>query len=440
MSGPCTLGFACPSGMVCDRASGQCVAISGPCTTDVECTPPATVCESRQCIPGCGQAGGLQCVGAMTCDANSGRCLGDQPCIGDVYEENDTFETAHALGPGALSGLTLCPGDDDYYAITLSPGRTLTATLTVAADSAEGAIDLELYDSMENWLAGASPSALETLSYRSLTGGTYTVRAHLAEDTGSALGASYALDLEIAGSDCRDDIFEDNDIPGVSFPLPPDFLTNLYACPADDDYYSFSLQGGAPIGVTVSADPAEGTMGLELSDFFGLPVATGVSAHPGELSLTYTPPLGDLYYVRVWLASDAGSRPGNAYSMTVNLGTTMSSCTDAFEENDTPSSAHSAPFGRTANLTVCDLDDDYYSVSLAFGQTITVSAAFTHAEGDIDMALLDAFGNIVAISESALDGESFIFNAVSAGTYTIRVYLWADLGLSTGNTYELTVN
>ena len=79
-SGQCVPGCGVPGGLscgpdeVCDTTTGRCVVVAGPCVQDSECAPPMTVCESGQCVPGCSQPGGIQCGPGEICDVTVGRC------------------------------------------------------------------------------------------------------------------------------------------------------------------------------------------------------------------------------------------------------------------------------------------------------------------------------------------------------------------------------
>src|SRR5262245_5083145 len=50
--------IVCGLGELCDTGSGRCVNGQSTCTTDAQCTPPATICEANTCIPSCTQIGG----------------------------------------------------------------------------------------------------------------------------------------------------------------------------------------------------------------------------------------------------------------------------------------------------------------------------------------------------------------------------------------------
>ncbi len=74
----------CGLGTVCNTTNGRCEAGNVTCQDDNECSPPNTVCESGQCIPGCGQVGGLQCTGGATCNPGTGRCETSNTCTDDT--------------------------------------------------------------------------------------------------------------------------------------------------------------------------------------------------------------------------------------------------------------------------------------------------------------------------------------------------------------------
>ena len=69
------------------------------------------------------------------------------PCLPDAFEPNDVpgaaGELAPALQPPGASGLSLCVGDTDWFAVVATAGTTLTIKANFA--HAEGDLDLRLY-------------------------------------------------------------------------------------------------------------------------------------------------------------------------------------------------------------------------------------------------------------------------------------------------------
>jgi hypothetical protein len=53
------------------------------------------------------------------------------------------------------------------------------------------------------------------------------------------------------------------------------------------------------------------------------------------------------------------------------------------------------------------LDDDWYQITVSEGdENLVVNLTFTNADGDIDLALYDEFGNLFAVSGSTTDCPS----------------------------------
>lgn len=111
-------GLTCAGGTICDPSTGRCVNPNPGCSTDAQCGPPARVCETGQCVPGCGQSGGVQCSGATTCDTTSGRCVPIQMtgCTTDaqcgapvgVCEAGQCVPGCGEIGGLTCSGNTVC--------------------------------------------------------------------------------------------------------------------------------------------------------------------------------------------------------------------------------------------------------------------------------------------------------------------------------------------
>jgi hypothetical protein len=494
LEGACSLGCAQPGGMlcedgaVCDTARGRCVTIEGPCATDPDCTPPMTVCESGQCIPGCGQVGGVQCPGGQecnpstgrcraggpvclsdddcnapqtvcnlfsgtcepgcvsagctapeTCDTATGHCQGGATCAADRFEPNDARSAPAQINGGAQAGLTLCPGDDDYFSVSLGQGDSVTVTLSFV--HGEGNLDLELYSPSGQVVASArGTTGTETFSYSAAAPGIHVVRVMMTRDTGPNPGNTYTLDIRAQVAPCPDDRYEENDTDQASAFISPGNQANLNVCVGDDDFYDVLLQGGDTLTVDLAFSHAEGDVDVQILGLLGIPLANGASSTDNE-SVSYTARSVGLFTIRVTLAADSGNMPGNPYAMNVTVTRTPAAmCTaDGLEENDSAGAARSLTPGNQSNLSVCTGDDDFYAYTLAAGDDVTVNVSFSDAEGDIDVDLLNPAGTSVAAGSSSTDNESFAYTAAAAGRYVLRVYLYADGGANPGNTYALNV-
>lgn len=93
---------------------------------------------------------------------------------------------------------------------------------------------------------------------------------------------------------------------------------------------------------------------------------------------------------------------------------------DAHEDNDTRATATPLTAGIALDGVTCD--DDWFSLPVKVGETVTADATFSHAGGDVDIALYDPAGTFVASSTSVTDNESVSHFATTTGTYAVRVY------------------
>ena len=122
------------------------------------------------------------------------------------------------------------------------------------------------------------------------------------------------------------------------------------------------------------------------------------------------------------VASDTALEATSTPYCTLSGGSTPTSCSDAFEPNDTRAAA--ATVSGTHALEICAGDEDWFKVSG------TVTITFSHAAGDLDLTAYDANGAQVASSASTANTESV---TVPAGGF-VRVYGYQG---ATGS-YQLT--
>ena len=94
------------------------------------------------------------------------------PCstlVADAFEENDDCATALLLGDGTYTGLTIFESDNDYFAVGVDPGATITADIFFSDVVAD--VDLYLWD-----------PAVECDTNVAGTGGAYLVRGFSVDD------------------------------------------------------------------------------------------------------------------------------------------------------------------------------------------------------------------------------------------------------------------
>ena len=366
--------------------------------------------------------------------------LGGDPseCRDDGFEDNDTRATAAVVLGGTLSGTVVCPGDADYYAIDLSAGDEIDVYATFSG--AAGDVDVLLYNS-DGTVVGRSVSVSddESINYVATRSGRYVVHVYLLGDD-EVPGNTYELDLDVtsAGPGCDTDRFENNDTFETAIDFEAGSYTDLIVCDDDDDFYGFDLGAGDVISIDVDFDFLDGNINIDLRNAAGDIVAESTNLFTSSEAIEYTAPASGRYTLNVRLAFDLGDSA--QYDLDVAIESATPTCPDdGLEDNDTFDDARPIG-GSTDALRVCEGDDDYYSVTLGAGDTLTVATDFSTSEGDIDLRLLNGEGAVVASSVSVTDDESLTYVAETAGTYVIRVSLWRDSGSDPGNGYGIDID
>jgi len=179
------LCIAHPDGSFCGAACEDDSACDDGSICSVEPVDSVDGAAARQCIP------------------NSGSCRGggSGSCTDDDNEPNDEPDNPTAFEvPGTLNGQTLCPGNDDWFEITVSDAAIVSATLAgdnppdmdLALTTSEGVL-IQSSIGLDSDESLASPTCLDPGNYRlrvytgnSTPGGDYSVGYSL--DTDSCTG------------------------------------------------------------------------------------------------------------------------------------------------------------------------------------------------------------------------------------------------------------
>ncbi len=97
----------------------------------------------------------------------------DDPCRDDDYEDNDFLSQAVPVSAGTLTGLRFCLYDKDFFAIDLTEGETLTASITATAGYTDDTKRVAILHP-SGWDASVMTSASPTVS-----------ASHMATETGT---------------------------------------------------------------------------------------------------------------------------------------------------------------------------------------------------------------------------------------------------------------
>lgn len=247
--------------------------------------------------------------------------------------------------------------------------------------------------------------------------------------------ATPADDDDATPPPCDDDLLEPNDSQSNPTALEGD-PGELVSCPLDEDWFVVDVAVGGGVSIDATYDVNEGQIELALFDA-GSQLLDSQAGTGGGASVAWDG-LTDGTALRVQLLDDLGDAPGTGYALTVQVTDPPLVCEpDAWEPNDALSTASAIPAGVLDGLTACPEDQDWWLVDLAVGEVIEFFVTFSHAEGDIDLALVDVGGTEVAMAATVTDDELLSHEALGTGAYALLVDLAADSGDVPGNAYGL---
>ncbi len=247
-----------------------------------------------------------------------------------------------------------------------------------------------------------------------------------------------AADDDDAVLECVPDDSEENDTSETATALSPGSLEDRTSCPDDLDWYTFEAAGADDVTIVAPHDAAEGNVDLRLLDGAGVELRTGTYVDGAETLELRTQSEGS-FFLEVFLAGDEGAVPGNTYDLELVVTPSgFDPCVeDALEENDSLATATPLTLETLVPAQACELDDDWYSFTVAEGTQILFDLQFLHAEGNLDLFLHDVDGNLVNDAASLNDNEVLNEYFNRAGTFHLRVALTTDAGTALGNAYTL---
>ncbi len=371
----------------------------------------------------------------------------------DDFENNDSSSNPTDITSGTY-GLLVCGQtsngvDDDWFRTLLQPGETLNVRLDFIHSS--GNIDLFFYTDGSFSLPLARSQTINDFEELSYTAQREQYIYYRVNTYSTVPANAYDMTVSVTPAPaCADDDSEENDTAATAAVMDsPGFLDRRAKCEDDEDWYSFQVTenqqaevyanffGDADVDLFVYSDVAATDL-----------VGSGVTTNARNESVVFTAPddsgttAGDAqtvytYYVRV----DTKSRARTSYdllvyrdldgngSFGVGEGNPDRSCPDRYENNDTRATAYTLAAGLYDDLRLCwrggsGNDADYYSVYVPNDATLSVDLNFTHADGNLQLAILRSNGTQAANSLSSDDNESAsVLNDTGTGTtYIVHVY------------------
>jgi hypothetical protein len=352
----------------------------------------------------------------------------------DLYEENDTWETAYPIGANTpISGIEGLGRayDEDWYKIDVT-AEDMRIYINSTLTHSNGNINIELYapDGTTKLAFSTSLTDDENIDCIVEAPGTYYIKVYAF----TYIGNTYDL---IWSGDERppDDNYEENDTWDTAFSLDKNTLLTSTNGPGrvyDDDWYSINVTSDASAFIiNTTFTHTNSNIDIELYSTDGTTLLQRASSSNDNELMAYNASSPGTYYVRVY----SNRLNGNSY----NLIWRSVGAEDAYEENDTWGTAYALSkdtlLSSIDGFGVSD-DEDWYSINVtAENMRIIIDCYFFNDLGDVDIVLFDTDGTTrLAYSLSTNDNEFINYRVSSIGTYFIRVRPYT---LSPPNLYDL---
>ncbi len=353
---------------------------------------------------------------------------GNQQCENDPFEPNDGVGAATALEEGSYADCKICPEDEDWYAVQLPAGHWLGAGIFYTRANGQLEIDLFAADGSTLLQSGVQDGDMAAL-FSDVAG---QQRSLLLRVRGAA-GVENTYDLVLIS--CRPDQYEPNDQPADATPVADGEYVQLTCC-GEPDWYRLDLEAGDGLDVLLEFDNAAGDLDLWLFEPAALEgevlgceqaLACSTTADDDESISVAAVPADSTYYIAV--GPYQGAR--NDYTMTVAVTPGQQGCSDDDNEpDDTPAAATDIwDDGPRTGLQICAGDVDWFGTIGYAGEVLAFDLRFTHADGDLDMALYadgvteDTLGEYrLAVADSTDDDEHLEYTVQSDAIFYLRVY------------------
>lgn len=344
----------------------------------------------------------------------------------DGFEDNDDRASAAPLVNGQEVEAIFCGGEDDWFALDVGAGCQLEARLRL--DPRLGDLDLSLY-APDGTLVGASSTTgdRELVSVTTQQAGVYGARVRGGQGTKAQYRVRMTATCASELSCPADDFFEENDTQETARALSEGTPAVGIACPDDDDWFSFPTPPGCVAVAELDfVHSSEGDLDLRFVRPDGTNGAYSLTVTDDERAVESGTSEGPLA-VRVYgVAGDT-----NTYRLVLDrVCETDLACPadDPFEPNDARADAARLHPPADVPATACGADEDWYRISVSAGCTLDVVATFSHDDGDLDLQLRNASDTILASSQSSDDDEELSYEATSATTTYLRVFVYQGNG------------
>lgn len=371
--------------------------------------------------------GALTTVATLAINVVSGQTAS---CQNDAYEPNESLGAAKPLAAGTAH-VTLCDTatvyDTDFYAVTIPPGQSITATLNF--ESLDADVDLVLHDATGAEVAASEGSTATEEIHYTPTAGAQAFVLEVKAYSWELLALDYTLEIAYgAVAVCTDDAFEQNDTPATAKLLSEVGDTTVQICAGDTDYWKLEVQCGQHIEVLLDSPVDLDLYLFDAPTVDGEPIASAATADLTEVLDLPRAPHGGTYLLEV--SGYPPTTTEGSYDMVFEQ---SGGCTDDAFANATKATAKALGASPVTGGVVC-CGEDWYALTLAANDQIVVTATPQGAGSAIGVTLFDTNGTTqLAAADQATTARTMNATAAHAGAFYVRVKG------STGSRYDLAL-
>ncbi|MFT7579869.1 MAG: hypothetical protein ACI9MR_001536 [Myxococcota bacterium] len=310
-----------------------------------------------------------------------------EACATDIYEPNDGYLNAAAVVDGdAGTGVSICVGDHEWYAVDVSNGELLE--FAIAGDHNEVDLGLQIYalnddDTVTERTGSNTLSDDEIVRYLPHDSGTFLV--HVWPTRGTVTGSN-DFNVEVSGDECVEDGFEPNNAYAEAQVIAAGGYGDMTLCVGEDDWYRVDVDNGQLFDATLGFTHDDNDLGLWLykrNSDGTLPPRGASDTLSDEEAVSYRPLDGGTYVFRVGRTRGIG-----VASYGLDLAITGQLCADdAFEPNDAYPQAQPIDLGDYTDHSLCIGDTDWYVIEAENGQVIQVDASVDPDDSGLGLEL-----------------------------------------------------
>ena len=187
-----------------------------------------------------------------------------EDCVDDGMENNDVMIEAISLTAGSFTGLVVCPGDSDWFAVEPNAGELLNISLEFL--NVLGDFDLKLFEANGVLLASSlTATDNENIQYYAADSSVLFVEVSFFGTASATTTNTYTIDVSYSVPPvCQSDEYEPNDTIENAISIGVGTHEELTVCEHDPDWFLFSLNEAEEITVVAEHSLSEGDLDLEI--------------------------------------------------------------------------------------------------------------------------------------------------------------------------------